>query len=105
MSEQVEEKKMTEEEFKILIEKHKADWEAFVKNLKDNPTVPVTNADLLKAIEFISEDMGGMGQMIHMLGNNLNILNHNLQIIMQAVQGGQAQAVAKTKGGIILPNG
>ena len=104
MSEQAQEKPMTEEEAQKLIEEHRLAWEAFFTNLKNNPTVPVTNADLVKTIEFLAEDMGGMGQMIKMIGSHLGGLENRFQHLMTAL-GAKLTPAKTTKSGIILPNG
>jgi len=100
------EKELTEEQKKEIekqIEERKKNWDDFLKKLKDAPEGTVTNAELTKVIDFISEDMDGIVQMIQMLTHNMNVMAHNFQQIMMVLQGGKANTVAKTKGGIILP--
>lgn len=99
------EEQMTEEQMKKEIEAYKKEWEDFNQSLKDNPDAPVTKGELAKAIQFISEDMGGLGQLTNHLGKNLNILAHNFQQLVGAIQGQSGVPMAnKTKSGIILPH-
>lgn len=96
--------KMTEEEMAKATEEYKKSLETFLTNMKDNPTDPVTNADLSKAIDFIFNEVGGIAQMNEALAHNMTVLNNNFNMIMQAIQGGgQGPAVKQTKSGIILP--
>lgn len=101
---QPEQKQMTEEEMKAAVELHKKAWEEFNKTLQDNSEEPVTKAELSKAIDFISQDLGGVAQMTQMIGQNMNVLHQNVQQVIQVIQGGQpAIPGTKTKSGIILP--
>ena len=99
-----QEKQMTEEEMKKMMEVRKAEWDTFIGKIKDDPSAVVTNAVLEKTIDFLAEDMGGIAQMAHALSQNMNVLNNNFAQIMTAIQGGpQTPGVNKTKSGIILP--
>lgn len=93
---------MTEEEIKKATDEYTKAYDSFVKNLKENPDEPVTNATLDKAIEFILTDVGGMAQMVQALSHNMNVLNSNFNQIVNAIQG-TGPNVNKTKSGIILP--
>jgi len=102
--EKMVEARMTEEDLKKLAEERQNNWKVFIKKLEDNPTLNVTNEDLHKAIKFISEDMGGMIQMIQTLDHNAYILRRNFEQIINALQGtAPVSTVNKTKSGIILP--
>lgn len=104
MAEKQEQKQMTEEEAKQAVEEHKKAWEAFNKTLTDAPEEPVTKGELAKAIEFMAQDMGGLAQMINIIGNNMNVLHQNVQQVVQAMQGGQPPIAGKrTQSGIVLP--
>jgi hypothetical protein len=100
-----EEKEMTQEEMEKDAQKRKEDWESFMKNLNENPDEPVTKKDLLKIIDFVSNDVGGLAQIVQITAHNQNILNHNMQGIMQVLRGGPGSmgGASKTPGGIILP--
>jgi hypothetical protein len=95
MAEQVQ---MTEEEMRKYAEEHKKEFDAFMSDLVENPTDTLTKKDLARAIEFISEDMGGLAQMTHSLYQDFQGLVHVLR-------NGQlgTPSVSKSKGGIILP--
>jgi len=47
----------------------------------------------------MAQDMGGLAQMINIIGNNMNVLHQNVQQVVKVVQ------TNNTKSGIILPNG
>jgi len=99
-----EQKQMTEEEMKKAMEEHKKAYEAFHKKLSENPDETVTKGELLEAIDFIGNDMGGLAQMVNVIANNMNVLHHNVQQVVQVIQGGQPPIAAKkTDSGIILP--
>lgn len=95
---------MTQEEMKKEYEARKVEWDAFIQDLKDNPDVTVTKAELLKMVDFVSENINGLGQMSAMMMHNLEVLNHNFQQIVNVLSGGKPSVVRnKTQSGIILP--
>lgn len=98
------EKELSKEEIEKLVELRKQEWDGFVKKLKDNPEATITNAELNKVIDFISEDIEGIMQMVQVLTHNMNVLGHNFNQLVKAIQGGgSGPAVNKTKSGLILP--
>ena len=103
-----EEQKSQEElqkEAQEMAEKRKAEYEEFMKELNENEDEPCTKAQLAKAIQFISEDISGIGQMVGMNAHNAQVLNHNMQQIANVLQLGQSGGVGhQTPGGIILPH-
>ena len=98
--------KQTEEEIqaeaKALAEKRMEEWEKFLETLKKDPDSPITKGELVKTIEFFSEDLQAVGQLIGMNSHNSQVLHHNFQQLAQVLQ--QGQPVQNTSpGGIILP--
>jgi hypothetical protein len=96
-------KEMSQEEMKKEFEAYQADWESFVKKLKDDPDKIVTNAELFKTIDFVSQNISGLAQMISIIKHNMDALNHNFQQIVMAIGGGPGMVGKKTQSGIILP--
>ena len=104
-----EEKEKSQEELqaeaKAMAEARGKEWEEFLDELKKKPDEPVTKGELVKAIEFISDDMAGLGQMVGMNAQNTQVLHHNFQQLARVLQGGgQAPGHNTTPGGIILPH-
>jgi len=110
MSEQKEKSKTQEElqaEAKAIAEARGKEWEEFMNGLKENPDEPVTKGELVQAIEFISEDMAGLSQMLGITAQNTQVLHHNFQQLAQVLQGGGPGPNGggrQTPGGIILPH-
>ncbi|MEM4260869.1 MAG: hypothetical protein QXG00_06535 [Candidatus Woesearchaeota archaeon] len=99
-----QQEKLTEEEIKKLSEERAKDWEAFIKKLENNPTANVTNEDLLKVIKVMSEDMGGLVQLVQSMYRNMGVLNNNLNQLAGALGVvAQPNILNRTKNGIIIP--
>ena len=88
---------------KMVMEQQMKEWESFTKKIKDNPTATVTNEEFTKVIDFFSENLEGMSQMLSSMVHNMNVLNTNFNQIIGALQGNGQPPVNKTKSGIILP--
>ena len=103
VKEKVEEKEMTREEYEKMMKDRQDAWEKVINNFKENSEEPITKGEMLKIIDYISEDIGGLAQMAQMMGQNMNALNHNFEKIMSIISGGSGPSVNKTPGGIIIP--
>lgn len=106
MSKENQEKQLSEEEMKKEMEIRRKGWESFNEDLKNNPDAPLTKKDLSIAIDFISEDVGGLAHMSQVMYQNMGALNQNVHQIIQVISGGGKpnQSVGKTTpSGIILP--
>lgn len=101
-----EEKPKLTPEQKAEIEKEMKRWEAFRKDLDENGDQPVTKADLKFALDGIFGDLQGLADVSGQAMTNTRALHQMIMPIMQMLSGGPAAGgPARTKGGIILPNG
>jgi len=98
-----QQKQPTEEEMKIAHEERLAAWEKFTASLEENSDDPASKGELLKVIQFMSEDIQGIAHMVGLNVHNIQALNHNFQQLVQVIQGGTTQGPNKTPGGIIIP--
>jgi hypothetical protein len=95
---------MIKEEIEKKLAEHKADWDAFIKDLTDNPDGTVKKSELLKLAAAMMENLNGMAQLTQMIMHNQDALNHNFNQIAAILQGGKQKFGAnKTPGGIIIP--
>jgi hypothetical protein len=62
----------------MTVEERKKVWDDFMDSLQNNPEQIVTKADLFKALDYISEDIGTLAQMS--ITNNSNIVALNNKI-------------------------
>jgi len=46
------------------------DWDSFVEKMKRSPDKMVTRRELSKALDFISDDIGALAQMVMNISNN-----------------------------------
>lgn len=98
------EKEMTREEMEKLNEARQKEFKDFMDSLKNDPDSPCTKAELAKAIEFIGETLQGVGELAGAAMYNVQILGHNFNTLMTAIQTGKGVSpVKKTNSGIILP--
>lgn len=98
-----QEKEKSQEEIIKEAEARKKEFDTFMKGLKDNSKDALTKGDLLKAIEFISDDMQGIGEMAGVALHNTGVLNQNFQQLVALIRGNAGNSLNKTKSGIILP--
>lgn len=102
-----EEPKKTKEELQSELEaemkKFHEEYKSFLDELKDNPDVPVTNATLFKAMNFIANDVESIGQMAMASAQNEQYLFNQFKALIQMMQQGNEPGITKTKSGIILP--
>lgn len=107
MAEEQEKQKSQEElhaEAKAMAESHAKEWEDFINGLKAKSDTPLTCGEFVKALEFIEQDMAGLSQLTGINAQNNQALNHNFQMLVQAIQGGgQSPVGRKTQSGLILP--
>lgn len=94
--------KKSQEEMEELVKKRKKEWDDFLFKLNSKSDETLTKGELVKAIEFISDDIQGIGEMASYALHNMNVLNNNFQQLVSVLQGGQPVA-NKTKSGIIIP--
>jgi hypothetical protein len=98
------EKQMTQEEAEAMMKARKKEWDDFVYELKVKSEEPVTKGELVKVIDFISDDIQGIGEMSSISMHNVNVLNQHFQQLVKMLQSGEPQpSERKTKSGIILP--
>jgi len=98
-----EKKQMTEEEMKAHYDARKKEWTDFIDNLKANPDEPVTKGELVYAIEVISDNIQGVGEMSSVAMHNTQALAHNFDQFMSAIGAKPSSSGNRTKSGIILP--
>jgi len=98
-----EQKQMTEEEMKAHYDARKKEWTDFIDNLKANPDEPVTKGELVYAIEVISDNIQGVGEMSSVAMHNTQALAHNFDQFMSAIGAKPSSSGNRTKSGIILP--
>jgi hypothetical protein len=99
-----EEKQMTEEEYKKLVEERQKEVDDFLLGLEKDPEGLLTKGDFLKMVNFLFEDLGGVARMASMNTQNIQGLGMNFNQLVGAIQGGpQAPVGKKTKGGLIIP--
>lgn len=63
----------------MTVEERKKIWDDFMDNLQKNPEQVVTKADLFKALDYISEDIGSLAQMSMNNDSNIRALNDRIK--------------------------
>jgi hypothetical protein len=96
MAEQNKQPELTPEQ-KAEMEK----WEAFKKDLEDNPNSPATKGDLLEVMNAIFGDMQGVAGIAAQAMKNTQALHQMIQPILQVF--GAPGGPNRTKSGIIMP--
>jgi ATP phosphoribosyltransferase len=95
--------KKSQEEMDELAKERKKEWDDFLSELASKSDEPLTKGEFIKALEFITGDIQGIGEMASYAMYNMNVLNSNFQHLVSVLQGGKSPVVNKTKSGIIIP--
>jgi hypothetical protein len=92
-----------QKELEAAAKVRKLEWDTLLQDLRNHADDPVTKGELVKVIDFIADDIQGIGEMANIAVHNVNVLHHNFQQLVTVLQGGQTPTMNKTQSGIILP--